>query len=212
MATFAEIQSSVSKRLLDPDAVAVSAADVATSINDSIEYWKFHRFWFNEVFDDVLIPMQDKVIPMTGDILFPSIQQDGFSIEYSGIRYPLRKVSQEIYDSMFLTNGYGMPQYYARVGQEYQVYPIPDREYTVKRHYLKEYADLVDGTDTNDFTDYASRLITLWSCADLIAEFRQDEAMEGYFRNRADKEKQNLMYRTGRENATGRSTTYSNLL
>lgn len=212
MATFGELQTQVSKRLLDPNNEAVSLSDVASSINEAIAYWKFKRFWFNEVFDTATLTAQDGVIPLGAEFLVPSTEDDGFVIEYSGIRYPLTKISQPSYDSIWLQNGYGLPSAYARVGQEYLAYPLPDQAYTVRRHYLKEYQNLSSDTDTNDFTGYAPVLIRNWSLADLTAEFRQDDKMESYFRTRALKEYENLQTMSRKSNATGRILINSNLM
>jgi len=212
MATFGEIQSQVSQRLLDPNSVAVSASNVAASINDAIRYWKFRRFWFNVVFDSVTLTQNVGTIPMSGDILVPSTDYDGFVIEYSGMRYPLRKVTQQEYDGVWLTNGYGLPYLYARVGLDYECYPLPDRAYTCKRHYLKEYAALSIPNDTNDFTNYADRLIMLWACANLTAELRQDEKMEEYYRNAANDEYKQLQVMSDKSDGSGRLVLYSNLI
>jgi hypothetical protein len=66
----------------------------------------------------------------------------------------------------------------------------------------------VNDTDTNDFTDKASRLITLWTTANLIAELRQDEKMESYFRQAAQDEVRQLQQMTGNMNSTGTLVTY----
>lgn len=212
MATFGEIQTQVSKRLLDPNNVAISSSDVAASINDAIRYWKFRRFWFNEVFDSVTLTENVGTVPMTGSILVPSTDNGGFVIEYSDMRYPLRKVLQQEYDTVWLENGYGLPYLYARVGRDYEVYPLPDRAYTLKRHYLKEYTDLSIPNDTNDFTDYASRLIMLWAAANLSGELRQDEKMEEYFRNAANDEYRQLQVMTDKSNGSGKVSIYSTLM
>ena len=48
MAAFGEMQSAVSKRLLDSANLAASALDVASALNDAVRYWKNTRLWFNE--------------------------------------------------------------------------------------------------------------------------------------------------------------------
>lgn len=209
MATFQDMQTAVSKRLLDPNNVSIALSDVANSINDSIAYWKFRKFWFNTIDDQVTMTYQDPVIPMTGDILVPQYDDDGFNIEYSSMRYPLKKISQQVFDALYLTNGYGLPAFYARTGQEFQVYPIPDRAYTLNRRYLKEYAALSGDTDTNDFSVYASRLIILWTLANMSAEFRQDSTMESYYRTAANDEYRNLRVMADKNNGSGKLTIYS---
>lgn len=207
---FLQMQTYISRRLLDPNNTAVSLEDVKGAINDAISYWKLRRFWFNEVSDFAFLTAQDPNFPYPDDFLVPALQNDGFNIEYGGIRYTLAKVSESVYDGIWLANGYGLPQYYARLGDdEYQCYPIPDRNYQVNRHYLKDFDDLVDDGDENDFTIYASRLINLWSLANLSGELRQDEKMEQYYRSGANNEYNNLLVMTAKSNATGTLTTNS---
>jgi hypothetical protein len=194
----------VSKRLLDPSNTSVSLDDVGAAINDSIAYWKFRRFWFNEVYDTATLTAQDPNFPYPTDFLVPSMDSGGFNIQYGNIIYPLSKITQAQFDGLFLTNGYGLPSWYARVGQEYKCYPIPDQAYVVGRHYLRDYAALANDGDTNDFTDNASRLINLWALANLSAELRQDDKMETYYRSASDDEYQNLLVMTRKSNASGK--------
>jgi hypothetical protein len=103
-----------------------------------------------------------------------------------------------------LDNGYGLPKVYARIGQSYEVYPLPDLAYTCRREYLKEYAALVNSSDTNDFTNLADRLIVLWTCADLVFEIRRDPDAETYFRTAAKDEFSLLQMMTQQSNGTGK--------
>lgn len=206
MATFGELQSSVSSRILDGSNTAVSASNVAASINNSIRYWKYKRFWFNQVSDTVTMTLNDATIPLTGDFLVPLYDDGGFVLEDNGIRYPLEKISDAQYNRIFTDDCIGLPNCYARLGQSYEVYPIPDSAYVMRREYLKEYADLVNSSDTNDFTNYADRLILLWTCADVSAEYRRDLEMENYFRNAARDEYMTLTMMTNKSNGSGKLT------
>lgn len=209
MATFGDIQTAVSKRILDANNTAVSLSDVASSINDAIRYWKYRRFWFNEANDVGTLTAYSGAFPYPSDFLVPATKDDGFFIQYGSIRYPLTKISQGEYDNIYQDNGYGLPQYYARLGTSYQCYPLPDQNYSVGRHYLRDYPALVNLTDTNDFTIYADRLITLWSCGNLSAEFRQDDKMEAYYRQASSDEYRQLNVMTTKTNSTGRLTNHS---
>lgn len=220
---FGQMMTYVSKRLIDPNNTAVSAADVKQGINEALAYWKFRRFWFNEVKDQTTILEHDSTVPVIGDgILVPSTDYDGFYIQYGGVRYPLVKISQQEYDNLFLTNGYGMPLWYSRIGSgenadplvddQYQCYPIPDRDYDLGRHYLKDYDDLSDDADENDFTVNAPRLISLWAIANLASELRQDMQVDGeYYREACKDEYRQLRVLTNKKNATGHLTLYSGL-
>lgn len=212
MATFGSIQTSVSKRLLDANNTAVDLSDVATAINDSVRYWKFRRFWFNEtVFTGAMTP-QVSSIPFPADFLVPYTDSDGVQVVYGNTRYSLIKISSQEYDNMFLTNGYGLPRIYARVGGGYVTYPIPNIDYTIRVDYLKDYPDMTVVGDSNDFTIYADRLITLWTLANLSAEFRQDDKMEAYYRGAAQDEYKNLQVMSDKSNGSGRLSIGSSLL
>lgn len=212
MATFGEIQSAVSKRLLDPDQTAVPASDVAAAVNDAVRYWKYKRFWFNEGYTVSVAVEQDAVIPLPSDFLVPSTLNDGFNIEYSSMRYPLKKITQLQYDNIWLNNGFGLPRMYARVGEDYVLYPKPDRNYQINCHYLRQYDDMTDSGDTNDFTDNADRLLTLWAAANLIEEFRQDFDAGSSLRDKANDEYKELQTMTRKANQSGTIVLSSTLM
>lgn len=209
MGTFAQIRSSISGRLLDPSNTSVSSADVSAAINDAIRYWKSTEFWFNSAVSTQTLTTDDGTIPLPSDFYVPATQTGAFIIEYSDQRYILRKVSKMEYNATWMGNGNGLPQIYARVGQNFECYPLPDRAYTINEYYLKDYDDLVNDSDTNDFTINAPRLITLWSTANLISEFRQDEKMESYFRNAAMDESEQLAMVSREQNASGNLVIWS---
>lgn len=211
--TFSQMTDYVSKRLIDPLNTAVSVTDVQLGINQSIDYWKCRRFGFNEVNDQATLTQSSPDIPNASNFLAPAFQDDGFYILFGGVKYPLVKVDEGTMDSLYLSNGFGLPRWYARMGDsEYQVYPIPDTNYTIGRHYIKDYPDLVQPTDNNDFTNNASRLINLWALGNLVSELRQDTpGMGDYYRQAAQDEYRNLRVLTNRKNAAGKLTIYSQL-
>jgi hypothetical protein len=212
-ANFGQLTTYVSNRLIDPNNTAVSVADVQMAINQAISYWKFRRFWFNEVNDQATMTQGSVSFPYPANFLVPALQDDGFYILYGNVKYPLVKVDEGTMDSLYLANGYGLPRWYGRMGNsEYQCYPIPDQNYTVGRHYLEDYPDLLVNTDANDFTNFAQRLIALWALANLTSELRQDTPGTGdYYRTAAQDEYRNLRVLTNKKNAAGKVTIYSQL-
>jgi hypothetical protein len=177
----------------------------------AVSYWKQRRFWFNEITDTTTLTESNPTIPLPDDFLVPSID-NAFVIEYSGIRYPLKKVSESQYNAMYLSNGIGQPFWFSRqASDQYQVYPIPDRDYTLRRFYLKDYVNLVNANDTNDFTIEAENLIKYQAAAYGMRDFRQDLNMYESFNQQANREYQNLLVRTRKDNATGTLTISSNL-
>lgn len=213
MANFGTMTSDVSKRLIDPKNTAVSIADVQAAINQSIDYWKFRRFWFNEVNDQAVMTAGDNSFPYPDDFLVPVVQNGGFYMLFGNGKIPLIKIDEVQMDSYYQVNGVGLPRWYARMGDsEYQCYPTPDQNYVVGRHYLKDYVDLSADEDTNDFTDNATRLIELWAIANLVSELRQDTPGTGdYYRNVAQDEYRNLRVLTNKKNAAGQLQTFSQL-
>jgi hypothetical protein len=210
---FGQLTTYVSKRLIDPSNTAVAITDVQQGINQSIAYWKLRRFWFNESAEIVTLTAQNPTIPLTANYLCPSIQDDGFNILYGNVKYPLVKVDIATMDSLYLSNGYGLPRWYARMASnEYQVYPIPDQNYTTDLYQLNDYPDLVNNSDSNDFTNNAERLIACWALANLVSELRQDTPGSGdYYRQAAQDEYRNLRVLTNKKNAAGKLTLYSTL-
>lgn len=211
MATFGEMKTFVSKRLQDPNNTAVSSSDVGDLINSALSYWKNTRFWFNEITDTTTLTESDNSIPLPDDWLCPSID-DAFVIEYSGIRYPLKKVSESQYNAMYLSNGIGQPWWYSRQADtEYKAYPIPDRDYTLRRFYLRDYDDFSDDSDTNAFSEKSASLLNYTASAWGSRDFRQDTAMHDAFWAQAQREYDSLMVTTRKDNATGALTITSML-
>lgn len=212
MATFAQMKTFVSKRLQDPDGTAVSSDDVGDLINQALAYWKNERFNFNERTDTTTLTGSDPTIPLPDDWLCPALDQGNFVIEYSGIRYPLYKVSEQMYNSQYLSNGIGQPFNYAKIASDqYQVYPIPDRDYTLRRFWLRNYDDFSESNTTNDFSEQAAALLEYSAAAYGSRDFRQDMAMYDVFWKQALLEEENLLVTTRKDNATGALTLYSSL-
>lgn len=211
MATLAQMKVFVSKRLQDPLNTAVSSDDVGELINQALQYWKNERFWFNEITDTTTLLQSDPSVPLPDDWLVPSID-DCFVIEYSGIRYPLKKVSESQYNAMYLSNGIGQPWCFAKLATDnYQVYPIPDRDYTLRRFYLRDYPDFSADGDTNEFSINATRLLQYSAAAYGSRDFRQDSDMYVAFWAEAEREETSLLTTTRKDNATGSLTITSML-
>lgn len=212
MPTFAEIQTDVSAMLQDPSNTAVPLATVGNSINKAINYWKYRRFWFNEKTEITTLVQVDPnnplptdgAIPLPDDFLIPSLTDGSFVIEYSGMRYPLQKLSEPDYNGIYLSNGVGQPYAYSKQSnQGYLVYFLPDRDYITRCFYLKAYDALVENDATNDWTDEVPDLITYTAASYCSRDYRQDLNMYSAFWSQAQIEYTNALTRTRKENATG---------
>lgn len=212
MATFGEMQAYVSARLLDPNNTAVSSSSVAAALNDALRYWKIRRFWFNTASEDLTLTQGDPLIPLPDDFLVELPMNDGFVIAYGEMRWPLIKKNPREYDDVYLTGGLGLPEIYTVKAGDYFCYFIPDQNYTIRVYYLKQYDDMENADDTNEFTENAERLLELWSLANLSAELRQDDKMETYYRNAAQDEYKNLGVFNAKVNSPGHLSLHSYLM
>lgn len=204
MPTFGTLKTTVSRKLLDPNNTAVSASDVGTAVNDSINYWKFRRYWFNE--SSATATMTSQVSDITS--LLPSdflveLPENGFTIPFDNITYELDKVSPQEFDRESITNGYGLPYIYTWRAGVYSVYWVPQQAYSLNIYYLKDYVPLVNASDTNDFTTYADQLITYETLGRLMGEDRQDLEMNNTYSAKADREYRSLTQRAFKQTGSG---------
>lgn len=211
MATFSEMKTWVSKRLQDPSNTAVSSEDVGDLLNQALNYWKNVRFNFNERTVVGTLLQGNPTLPLPADWYLPATDE-AVVIQYSGIRYVLKKLVEPLYNGIYLSNGVGQPWWYSKQADEgYQVYPIPDRDYDVRFFYLRTYDDFSGDSDTNDFSVYARNLLQYTAAAYGSRDFRQDVTMYQAFWAQALDEENNLLVSTRKENATGSLVTYSAL-
>lgn len=201
MATFGELKQQASDRLKDANNTAVSASTVGSSLNTAIKYWKSREFWFNQSSTTVTTTIDDPVIS-TGTLLFlqPSF---GLRLTNSDMYRNLAFLSPDEYNNMFIT-GSGIPYAYTWMNGVYYLYFTPDGTYTILVSGLKDYADLVNDSDTNDFTTYADQLILYDALSRLTAELRTDPTVSDYYTKRSKDEAANLFSRTNDTVSTGR--------
>lgn len=206
MTTFASLKTTVSRKLQDPNNTAVSAADVGTAINDAINYWKFRRFWFNEAssLNNVLPAQTSDITSLLPSDFLVELPENGFTIPYSQITYPLEKVSPQQFDDDSIDNGYGLPFEYTWRAQKYYIYFSPQITYALNIYYLKDYDALSGASDTNDFTEFADQLIIYETLSRLSGEDRQDLQMDNTYAAKAEREYTNLTQRSFKQTGSGR--------
>lgn len=215
--TFGTLQSRVAARLIDPNSVAVSIANVQQALNDAVAFWKTKKFYFNQATINITLDIGDPYILQSGNSQpsFPGAPQlptnflfedeeDGFTILYSNQTYKIEKEAPKVYDNVFTTNGNGIPYIYCFRNGNYEIYWLPQVAYTCKVNYYKDYTPLVALTDNNDFTNYADKLIEYDAIARLLADLRMDDERADRFMARAQAEYTNLRSRSRKQNATGR--------
>lgn len=219
MATFGQLQTKVSTKLIDAGQTAVSASNVEDAINDALHYWKFRRFWFNERQTTLTMDINDPFVFMYGqsNSNYPSapvlpqlflyeFPDDGFVIYYNQLRYTMKKRHPMVFDNQAIGgntgpagvpsgSGLGIPYMYTFRQQTYEFYFYPNLNYSLVVNYITDYADLVNASDTNDFTINADRVLLYEALSHLYGENRQDQQMENSFFAKADREYENLKMR-----------------
>lgn len=202
MATLGSLRGLIADRLQDPNYQSISVSSVNAIINDSIRYYKYHRYWFNETEATITLTAENPVMPnLPSDFLY-ELSRGGLAINYSNATYPLVKISTEQYDQRDV-NGLGMPETYTFRNQQIELYPWPNTNYTLVLRYIKDYADLVNDVDSNDFTDIADRVILYDALSRIYSEYKQDPNMESYYSNRANDEEANILKRSSALSGSG---------
>ena len=205
MPTFAQIRTKVSKKLIDPNNTAISAADVGDAINDAIAYWKHKTFWFNQSTGTTRLDSSAGTsggLEMPEDFLYEDLNS-GFVIYDAGNRYILQKKTNFDFDVHAQGDVTGVPSIYTYRYGAYEIAPAPDQDYVLTIYYTQDYDPLVADSDTNDFTEYADQLITYEALGRLSGEDRQDLEMNNTYMAKADREYRSLMSRTAMQTATG---------
>lgn len=204
MSTFVELKVEVARLLKDPNNQAVSAADIGAAINAAIRKWKKKKFWFNSFDEDVTLSVNDPVLPAPSGITIQRLfKTNGVVINYASSRWLVEKVSPQQYDAMNC-QGKGIPFAYTYRDEGHELYYYPDAAYTARLRGLKDYDDLVDDADANDFTEDGEDIVLFEAAARCYAFYRQDEKMATYYENRTQDVKREFFAETNARLGTGR--------
>jgi len=202
MATLGDITTKVSRKLLDAGNTAVSVSEVVDGINEAIRYWKQEElFWFNQLGTTTTTVAGTALLDTSAANILWLDPEAGMVINYQNCKYVLYPVAPDYYDWGDL-NSRGIPYSYTFRDGGYYLYWIPDQAYVVSLSGAKDYADLVNPTDTNDWTVYADSLI-VYEALSRLYQNRDDIAKADYFANGASSEASLLRKRTARMMSTG---------
>ena len=206
MATLGELRTTIGQMLQDTSFQSISASSVNAVINQTIRYYKFRRYWFNETSATLTCTANNPVLSgIPSDFLY-ELQNGGMAINYSNATYPVCKTDTASYDVMNI-QARGMPNFYVYRANQFELYPYPNLAYSVTLRYIKDYAALVNDTDSNDFTNIAEMQILYNALSRIYAEYKMDSNMEAYYTSRADNEEQNLLKRSSALSGSGTLVT-----
>lgn len=206
MATFGELKTRIAQKLGNQSTLT---SQIATAINETILYYQQEAFWFNEASSTIVLTQGDNVVgSMPSDFLYET-KLNGLVITYSNTRYVLTKKHPVIYDSMNVQAS-GLPFMYKNQNDTLFVYPYPDQSYSMSLSYIKSYATLTNDADTNDWTNYAVRLIEARTLADMWLDQGKSGDRYTTYVDKARKEYLMLKRRSDERRATDEMITENN--
>lgn len=207
MATLATIRARVLAKLVDAGGSIAepSTSQVTAEINSAIDYYEPESFWFNDEIATGTLTIGSGSVTLPNDFC-TFIEPSGLTIEISNSRYPLKKITPLAYDSMY-SAATRQPLYYTYRHQSLLVYPIPSQAYAYRLFYTKSYADLVNDSDTNDFTNYAEFLIEYQTLARCYRDYRSDAESAAVYEIEAGKQLNRIVDQSRARLATGELTT-----
>jgi hypothetical protein len=203
MATLANIRTRVLAKLVDAGGSIAepTAQQVDAEINSVIDFYEPNKFWFNDATYVGNLVAGDATVPLPSDFN-EFIEPSGLTLQISNARYPMTKISPLQYDSMFV-GGSGISWYYTYRNQQVQLYFSPDQAYQYMLYYTRSYADLTYDNDSNDFTNYADRLIEYRTLAECYLNYRSDPEMAAVYERKAKEEFTRLVRQSASRLATG---------
>lgn len=205
MATLAQLRTRILSKLDDGDIQHPTTAQATEQINLSIEFYEAAPFWFNEAISDQTAVVGDPILPSPSDFLQIK-EPNGLVVKVNQVRYPLLKITPLEYDTIN-TEGRGLPRWYTFRENQFELYYYPDQAYSIAVYYQKSYADLVADGDSNDFTNFAERLIEYKTLADLLRDYRSDYERAAVYDARIKVEFNEIKTETYHKSATGNLVT-----
>lgn len=206
MASLSDIRTRIQAKLDDGSLQRPNASEIDAQINSTIEYYENNAFWFTQAQAVLTTTVDDEVLgPVPSDFKM-LVEPNPLVIEDGGVLYPLAHITSLDYDTLDVS-ARGRPCWFTYRNGQIELYFIPSQVYTVYLNYRKRYADLVNDSDENDFTNYADRLIEYRTLADLLYDYREDFERGAIYQGRADEELRQIKMETYNRTATGNLST-----
>jgi hypothetical protein len=169
VATYGQLQSIIKDRLNED----YLDSQIASAINSSIDFFEQEHMWFNEGVANIILNTGDPVIPNIPADFNYEVRNGGLQIVDNNNHFPLRRINNVEYDSINNQSS-GRPYVYVQKNNQILLYSFPDQNYPLELYYVKTYADLVNESDTNDWTVNAARLIEAKTIEDIWLNQRKD--------------------------------------
>lgn len=202
MATLAEIRDNVLAKLDDGSVQRPDSSQVVAQINSTIDYYENDAFWFTQDIATLQTTPGSRILAGIPPDFKMVVEPNALVIIQGNIKYPLVHTTPLAFDTLDV-DAQGRPVWYTYRDGNFELYYIPDQAYDVRLFYRKFYSDLVNDSDTNDFTDFAPRLIEYRTLSDLLFDYREDEERGAIYARRAAEERTQIQAETYNRTATG---------
>jgi hypothetical protein len=202
MATLEQIRVRVARKSQDASYTSLSASVVDGEINRAIRFYQNQQFWFNEDMTTITLTEGSNVIPNIPADVISELQVNGLTLIDQQVKIDLKKLPTNLFVERDFDQT-GRPLFYTFRNNQYLLSPIPQEAYTLQFRWLKLYADLVNDSDTNDFTENAEDLIMLHTLKNIYAEDKEDTERGLYYQGLEDNELKSLQKRNDARLSTG---------
>jgi len=218
MATLGELRTRILAKLAEGGGyvAAPTAAQVNDQINSTISLYSSDTWWFTEAIETGLCVVGDPILPVPEDF-GAFLEPNGVVVQQNNVRYPVMKITPLQYDTIYVGSGVsldplslgatGLPRFYTYRDQRIELYYPPNFEYTYYIYYKKLYADLTTDDESNDFTNFCTRLIEYQTLADCYRDYRSDAEMAAIYDAKVKTEYLSIAQQSYERTATGNLTT-----
>lgn len=205
MPTFGELTTKIQNKT----ELNFNSTQVGEAINDAVSYYSSKEFWFNEDQATMTCTTGNPLLTTGFPADFYALREPNAVVLLNSggqVKYLIQKLTGMEYDAMD-QQAQGVPQFYLYRDGNLYLYPYPDDTYTVYLNYTKGYAVMTDSADTNDFTEYADRLIQANAIANLYRDYRHSPQDAAIYDQVAKDELRQILQQTDQRLVTGRLTT-----
>lgn len=196
MSDFGTIKS----RIADDIARADLTTQIATAVQNAIDYYDRERFWFNEAIATASTVASTQNLDVPTDF----IAADTLRVTINSSKLDLTRRTKAYIDAITVTASHtGQPSDYAVYNQDLWLWPIPAAVYTLTLTYHKSLAALSGASDTNAWMTEGEQLIRNRAEWELYAYVVRDPDMAALCKAAEMEALQSLKSETGRYVASG---------
>ena len=206
MATLAELRTTILGKLDDGSVQRPDSSQVDAQINSTIRFYENNYFWFTQAVAGLSTTIGDRVLSGIPSDFKMAIEPNAMVLIQNTIKYPMIHITSLEFDTLD-SNGSGRPMWYTYREGNFELYYIPDQVYDINLFYSKSYDDLTGDGESNDFTNFTTRLIEYRTLADLLLDYREDNERASVYLQRAKEELLKIMNETYNRTATGNLST-----